>query len=179
MFRKAGQIRQASVMLDIMLAHGIEGLPIELLGDPQKARDRFRADTPFFIGEVKKLGKSMRSRWKAVRRKHISSYVIELQRRIRRAFIPGMKAALLHTTRKRLKQVVYLSRLTKRIKPKEIRFYGALEAAIGNLHDKESLLELFASVPGRTISMQGVSLRRAVAAERRQIAKAAKQFYDK
>lgn len=178
-FRQAGKIRQPSVMMELLLAHGMEGLPVESLGDSQKAKDKFRADTPFFVTRVKKLGRRLEPRWKSVRRKHITAYVKKLQRLIRRTFVPRLKSARLHRARKRLKKAIYLSRLTDGLKRKEVEFYSSLESAIGSLHDKEILLEFLSSLPGNTVSFEVDSIQKQATAERKLIGEMSLRYFRK
>lgn len=177
-FRKAGQIRQPAVMQELLMAHGME-VPLGRLGDSQKAKDKFRSHTPLFMTRVEKLGKRILPRWKHVRRKEISGYMKSLLKKVRKSFVPSMKTAQLHTTRKRLKKVVYLSRLTKQLSKKEVQFYASLEAAIGSLHDKQVLLEFLGSLPRREVTVQTRPIRLQVEAEREAISKLAGKFFRK
>lgn len=176
-FRKAGQIRQPSVMLELMMANRLEGLPVERLGNVGKARDRFRADTPFFMTEIAKLGKRMKPRWKKLRRKDITGYIKATRKQVKNALVPRLKPAQLHTTRKRVKQLIYLGRLSRRLDAKELRFYKDLDAAIGTLHDKESLLEFLLSLPRRAVTTPIRLLRRQIAEDRKAVAALAGRQY--
>lgn len=176
-FRKAGQIRQPSVMLELMMANRLEGLPVERLGDVGKARDRFRADTPFFMTEIAKLGKNMKPHWKKLRRKDITGYIKATRKQVKSALVPRLKAAQLHTTRKRVKQLIYLSRVSHRLGRKELRFCKELDAAIGTLHDKESLLEFLLSLPRRTVTSPIQLLRRQITEDRKAVGTLARMYY--
>lgn len=178
-FRKAGQIRQPSVLIELMLHYGVEGLPIERLGDPQKAAAKFRADTPFYMTQVKKLAKKLKSRFKHVRKKDITGYVKELEQFIRGTFVPRLNAKKLHTARKRMKQAVYLTGLTDRVSKEDRKFYSRMEGAIGALHDRESLLEFLAAMPRGVATAPRMLLKKQASAARKAIAQDAKAFYRK
>lgn len=178
-FRKAGQIRQPSVLIELMLHYGVEGLPIERLGDPQKAAAKFRADIPFYMSQVKKLAKKLRPRFKRVRQKEIARYVKDLEQFIRGTFVQRLNAKKLHTARKRMKQAVYLTGLTDRVSKEDRKFYSRMEGAIGALHDKESLLEFLAGMPRGVATAPRMLLKKQASAARKVIAEDARAFYRK
>jgi CHAD domain-containing protein len=178
-FRKAGQIRQPSVLIEVMLLYGVEGMPVERLGDPQKAAGKFRADVPFYMTTVKKLAKKLKPRLKKIRKRDIAGYVKELEEFIRGTFMPRLNPGKLHTARKRMKQIVYLTGLTDRLPKEERKFYSRMESAVGVLHDKETLLEFLAGMPRGIAATQKTLLRKQIAAERKAIALEAKAFYGK
>jgi hypothetical protein len=178
-FRKAGQIRQPSVLIEVMLKYGVEGIPVERLGDTQKAAGKFRADTPFYMTVVKKLAKRLKPRLKKIRKRDIMGYVKELEQFLRETFMPRLNARNLHTARKRMKQIVYLTSLTDRLPKEERKFYSRLESAIGLLHDKETLLEFLKAMPRGIAAAQKTLLRKQIASERKAIAMQAKAFYGK
>lgn len=179
-FRKAGQIRQPSVLMELMLMYGVTGLPVERMGDPNKAADKFRSDTPFYMTQVKKLGKKLRPAIKKIRKKDINGYVNELVKFIREALVPRLKARHLHAARKRMKQIVYLTGLTDQVSKEDRKFYSRMENDVGVLHDKETLLELLIGLPRtQEVAAAKLLLREQVTAERRDIAGKAKAFYQK
>ncbi|MBL7851465.1 MAG: CHAD domain-containing protein [Cyclobacteriaceae bacterium] len=179
-FRKAGQIRQPAVLIELMLMYGVSGLPVERLGDPKKAADKFRSDTPFFMTQVKKLGRKLRPRIKKIRKKDINGYIKELEKYIRETLVPRLNASQLHSARKRMKQIVYLTGLTDRVSKEDRKFYSRMEKDVGVLHDKETLLELLTGLPRKQdVTAAKMLLKKQVAAERKEIAAKAKAFYQK
>jgi CHAD domain-containing protein len=178
-FRKAGQVRQPSVLIEVMLLYGVEGMPVERLGDSQKAAGKFRADTPFYMTTVKKLAKKLKPRVKKIRKRDITGYVKELEEFIRGTFLPRLNPRKLHAARKRMKQIVYLTGLTDRLPKEQRKFYSRMESAVGMLHDKETLLEFLMTMPRGIATTQKTLLRKQIAAERKAIALEAKTFYRK
>jgi len=176
-FRKAGQIRQRALLAELMLSYGVEGLPLEQLGEPQRLEAKFRADIPFFIPQVEKLGKKLRPRMKKVRRKDVAGYVMELEEFIRDTFVPRLNPRRLHAARKRMKQRVYLTRFYDGLLKEDRKFYSDMENAIGVLHDKEILLEYLAGMPRGVATTSKTLLRSQIATERKAISTAATVFY--
>lgn len=178
-FRKAGLIRQPSVLIEVMLLYGVDGIPVQQLGDSQKAAGKFRADIPFYMTTVKKLAKKLKPRVKKIRKRDITGYVKELEEFIHGTFVPRMNPRKLHAARKRMKQIVYLTGLTDRLPKEERKFYSRMESAIGVLHDKEILLEFLTGMPRGIATKQKALLRRQITAERKAIGLEAKAFYSK
>jgi hypothetical protein len=128
---------------------------------------------------VKKLAKRLKPRLKKIRKRDIMGYVKELEQFLRETFMPRLNARNLHTARKRMKQIVYLTSLTDRLPKEERKFYSRLESAIGLLHDKETLLEFLKAMPRGIAAAQKTLLRKQIASERKAIAMQAKAFYGK
>ena len=176
-FRKAGQIRQPSILIELMLLYGVEGMPVEQLGDARNEAGKFRADVPFYMTQVKKVGRRLKPRLKKLRKRDVAGYVKELEKFIHGSFVPRFNPRKFHTARKRMKQVVYLTGLSDRLSNVDRKFYGKMESAIGGLHDKEILLDFLAGMPRRVATAPKMVLRKQITAERRAIVAEAKAFY--
>ena len=176
-FRKAGQIRQPEVMLHLLIRHGLEGLPIDKLGDPKKHQDEFHVEIPFYMEQIRSHGKEIRDQLKKVRSRDVLKYLSKQMKAIKSRLVPKMNAKELHYVRKKIKLVVYLSGPVKLLGKKKSTFYSDLEQAIGKLHDQEVLLGFLkaSSVPIDPTVI--TSLRKSCTHDRRAIAAMAKEFY--
>lgn len=176
-FRKAGQIRHPGVIRELVLVHGIEGVPPASVADLQAAQDKFRANVPFYISQVQKFDGKLAKWLKRISTEDLAAFVRKREKSVKPVFVPAFKPTRLHRARKRIKQVFYISGLVECVKPKDRKIYSRLEKAIGSLHDKEILLELLATLPGATDPSSVARLRRTCSEERKAIHGMAVNFY--
>lgn len=176
-FRKAAEIRHAEVMLHQLIGHALEGLPIDQLGDPKKLQEEFRSEVSFYLQQIERHGVEIRGQLKRLRKKHLLGYLGWQMKKIKSRFVPKMRAKELHTVRKSIKGVIYLSHFVDLVRKRKLKFYARLEEAIGNLHDQEGLLEFVKETSVQVDPAVIATLRKACARDRKAIAVLAREFY--
>ena len=177
-FRKANQIRQPQLMVHLLIAHGLEGLPIEQFGDSLKHQEEFRAEIPFYLEQLGGTGKEIKSELKRVRSNDVRNHLRKQMKAIRSRLFPKLKPKDLHKVRKRAKSVVYLAKFSDLLSRRKRKFYAILEDAIGRLHDKELLLEVLNTSPTQIDPATVAGLRKTCARDRKAIGSLANEFYD-
>lgn len=176
-FRKAGSIRHGAVMLQLLMAHNLEGLPVAVFEDSKEHEEEFLAEVPFYIEQMTRHAEKVQQDIKSVRSKDIEKFLRKRMKMVQSKLYPVMKPRELHNVRKSIKQVVYLSDLVDQLGDKKKRFYARMEDAIGKLHDNEVLLTFLKTNPEHVDPTTVKGLRKACAADRKVIAQRAKKFY--
>ncbi len=176
-FRKAGQIRQGEVMLQLLIAHNLEGLPVAPFEDGKEAEEEFRAEVPFYIELMTRHAEKIQHDVSDVRARDLEKFLRKQMKRVQSRLYPVLKPRELHNVRKSIKQIVYLSDLLDLLSQKKKRFFSRMEEAIGKLHDKEVLLEFLKTIPVQVDQTTVKTLRRACAADRKELEQRAAKFY--
>lgn len=176
-FKKSGQIRQASVLTELMLRYGIEPVPTASPAALKNAQDQFRTAVPFHLQTVRRLEKQLTRLVRDISRKDVRRYVQKREKLIRKILIPEMQVAKLHLARKHMKQVFYLTGVSPVIVPEDRMAYSRMEKIIGAIHDKELLItHLQKHGSGVEISKIG-ALKNSFEADREELGKHVDAFY--
>ncbi len=176
-FRKAGQIRHGEVMMQLLIAHNLEGLPVAPFEDSREHEEEFRAEVPFYIEQMTRHAETVQEDVKGVRAKDLEKFLRKKMKMVQSKLYPVLKPRELHNVRKSIKQLVYLADLLKLLGPRKKRFYSRTEEAIGKLHDKEVLLAFLKTIPKHVDPSTVKTLRKACATDRKVLAQRAKKFY--
>jgi len=176
-FKKSGQIRQAAVLTELMLRYGIEPVTTGSPASLKRAQDRFRADVPFHLHTVRKVGKPLARYIKRISRRDISRYIKKREKLVRRIFVPKMQASKFHLARKHIKQVFYLSGLAPVISSKERVRYSRMEKIIGAIHDKELLMAYLQKYGAGVEGMKIAALKRSCTSDHQSLRRLVRSFY--
>ncbi|MHA4847853.1 CHAD domain-containing protein [Flavitalea antarctica] len=154
-FRSAGAIRDADVLIGLLEQYQIEANYDELIpGDIKESIAAFNSALPVYIANVKRLWNKLKNDLKRVDRGELKRYVRRKKKEIELKLNPQPQMSSLHKTRKAIKEIIYLSEADDILKEKEKKFYDQMQDVLGELHDKEVLLELLRVKNNKTIVSQ-------------------------
>ncbi len=142
-FRKAGKIRDADVHQHLLVSHEIDKGHCTT-GDVSRRKQSkfFESNIPNFIKTVKRQRNKLEHTLKRVKKNDLSRFLRKQQEEIKSQLFPRPKMRYIHKTRKAVKEVVYLSEPNGSLTRNEINFYDKMQKKIGELHDKQLLLQL-------------------------------------
>ena len=83
----------------------------------------------------------------------------------------------LHETRKAIKEIIYLSEADDVLKKKEMKLYDQMQEVLGELHDKEVLLELLKMKNNMAINTQCKTIESACDSDKKEILRLAMAKY--
>ena len=142
-FRKAGKIRDADVHEHLLRNHEMDKDHCTI-GDVSRQKQfiSFASNIQSFIKTVKRQRNKLEPDLKRVKKNDLSRYLRKQQEEIKSQLFPRPKMRYIHKTRKAVKEVVYLSEPNGSLTSNEINFYDKIQKKIGELHDKQVLLQL-------------------------------------
>lgn len=140
-FRLAGEIRESDLHLQWLSA---QGFPAQTATISKKIAG-FQENIPLFLQQLQKQQKKLIASTKKIHRKELKRFLHKRSKKIRRSLYPFVQPEQLHSLRKMMKEVVYLSPLLDRYKEKRQRFFKAMEEEIGTWHDKKKLRDYLES----------------------------------
>ena len=141
-FRRADDIREPEVITGLLLKYQMDGIKDDLiLTNGRHSANAFESDIPNLIKTVKSRRHKLKPYFKYVRRNEFMRYLRRKKRKVKSKLYPKPAMSIIHTIRKEIKEVIYLSVVDGKSKKKEINFYGKTQDTIGQLHDKQVLLE--------------------------------------
>jgi len=176
-FRKAGLIRHSDVMIRLLIANNLEGLPIAQ-EDTTVHQEAFKAEIPFYIEQMTRHSRETLKLVSDVGRRDLQDFLRKRLKFIKSRLYPVLKPGELHNVRKSIKQLIYLSGLVDLLGAKKQKFYSRMEDAIGQLHDKEVLVSFLKSLAEVADPQVIKALRKACDRDRKAIAQMARKFYD-
>ena len=177
-FRKAGAIREPDVMFKLLVAYQIEKVQESKLGsDKSQLIQTFRDDIPLFIKTARKEWKKLKPVLTKVHRKDFKNYLLERIHDVELHLSPKPIMKDIHKTRKTIKEILYLSKVNNLLSPKDDKFYGELENVIGQLHDKQMLLDLLSKSNGKDGDLRLNMLKSQCSVDKESITNLALDYY--
>jgi CHAD domain-containing protein len=139
-FRKAGAIREPIVLHSILNDKQQSELksrhPSIVKGAGVEA---FLDDTPFFIEGILSAWTKIKPWVRKESRKDFNAFIKKKKKEIERGLFPTPDMDTIHTTRKNIKALLYLSKIKNELTKEEETFYHEMEQTIGQWHDKQVL----------------------------------------
>ncbi len=173
-FRQAGAIREPEVNAALATHYGIEpGQHLNTFSETHK--EIFLLDAPVFIHRLRKNRNKLTKLAKGISKKDCIKVMKDLDRLVRISLSPVVVQARLHKTRKTIKNILYLDQVSKALSTEQKNFLNTVEVLIGELHDKQNLLDSLAG-KSEQVSVDVHALERKDLSKIRQLSKA---FYAK
>lgn len=143
-FRRAGEIRQADMVNELFQIHKIK--PQQINGRSAAAnRDlilSFQKELPSFFLSIKKKKASIITSFREVKHTCFKKYLDFQKKELQKKIFPRLNQRELHRTRKKIKEILYLSPIAKKSKEELDPFYDKLQILIGLWHDKQTVMTL-------------------------------------
>jgi len=172
-FRKADAIRQSEVLASLLSKYPEEGQLLPQTEHP--SLETFESGVPEYLQTVKTQSKNLKPYLKKIKRHAIGRYLKHQYKKIKGKLYPHLALKDIHKTRKSIKEALFIAGSADHLKKKKKKFYDTLQEAIGNLHDKQLLLQLLNKHGGDRHDHH--ALRAACAQDIRQIRSLAAAFY--
>lgn len=177
-FRRAGEIREPEVLTSLLLAYNIPGIHDQSIDrSSEKLALSFSNDVPSFTTIVNKQWLKLKSHFGKVKRKDLVHYLKKTKRNIKAKLYPEPATDLIHKARKLMKEFMYLSQATRRSEKKVNQFYKTEVELIGELHDRQVLLNLLTKSNGAVDKILIQKIKIECNAKKTKIKKRALQFY--
>jgi CHAD domain-containing protein len=177
-FRKAGAIREPEVLNKISTEYSVSASGKENSGQEKSAVEIFIDDVPFFIKSILQQWKRIKPLIANIHRKELNEYMRELKKRVQNKLTPKPKMADIHKTRKAIKEILYLSKITGRISKRARTFYSDMEEVIGQWHDKQTLLNNVPQLKGKSAHKNKLmQLKKASLKDQEKITQLARAYY--
>lgn len=147
-FRKAGEIRQADVLNELFRIYTIKAQHIidaKALLVNRELIPTFLNDVPKFLSSIEKKKEGLLGSFKGVNRLSFEKYLQLKEQELKGKVFPQMNQHELHKTRKIIKEILYLSVITKKSKRNLDPFYDKVQGLIGQWHDKQNAMTLLNS----------------------------------
>ncbi|AYB35036.1 CHAD domain-containing protein [Chryseolinea soli] len=139
-FRKADAIRQSEVLTSLLTKYPEEGLQLPPTEHPPL--ETFESKVPNYLQTVKAQSEKLKPYLKKIKDRDIGRYLKHQYKKIQSKLYPHLALKDIHKTRKSIKAALFIAGSTDHLKKKKEKFYDTLQEAIGNLHDKQLLLQL-------------------------------------
>lgn len=149
-FRRAGEIREPEVISGLLLAHNIAGVHDKSIdGNNTELVSKFCADIPASIDAVNKQWTKLEPVFKKIKAKDLDRFLRKTKKHIKSKLYPKPDMDLIHRVRKSIKAFIYLSETDHQKKKKLMKFYKKEVETIGELHDRQVLLNLVTKQNGK------------------------------
>ncbi|MBI1767172.1 MAG: CHAD domain-containing protein [Bacteroidetes bacterium] len=177
-FRRAGGIREPEVLSSLLLAYNIPGVHDQSIdGNGEKLAISFSNDVHSFIDIVNKQWQKLESAFGKVRKKDLVQYLKKTNKNIKAKLHPEPAIDLIHKVRKSMKEFKYLSQSIQGSRKKRRKFYSAEIELIGDLHDRQVLLNLLNKGNGAADKVTIEKIQKECDAKKDKIKKRALRFY--
>jgi len=177
-FRRAGEIREPEVVSRLLLAHNITGVHDQSIdGNSSDLVERFCEDIPAFIYAVNKQWTKLKSVFSKLKAKDLENFLRKTRKDIKSKLYPKPDMDLIHSVRKSIKAFIYLSEADHQDKKKLMRFYKKEVEAIGELHNRQVLLNLITKQNGRADRTAIKKIHQECSDLKDQVAKMALKYY--
>jgi CHAD domain-containing protein len=176
-FRKAGGIREPEVLRRLLTNYPAQKKNSKAIVDRGLAVEAFLEDIPYFVDRISGQWKKLKPRVANIRRKDFDHYVRSKEREIDSKLSPKPIMKDIHKTRKAIKAMLYLSKVKDDLPESTKTFYAEMEETIGQLHDKQVLLENLKKLNGQAGKARVGKLTSGCAQDKKKIEKMAKAFY--
>jgi len=142
-FRKAGEIRQTDVLEELFRKYKINPRIVEKKAnlDSRKLISSFQKGSPAFISSLEKQ-RNLSDSFKKVKHSCFRNYLNRKKLELQRQLYPQLNQRELHKTRKTIKEILYLSPITKKSNKKPDPYYDKLQVMIGEWHDKQIVVAM-------------------------------------
>jgi len=142
-FRRADEIREPEVLIQLLLQYTIKGIDDDRIFDNRENLiAAFNTDIPYFIKMVKTRANKLGDFFSEVHGDDFKRYLRKKKKEVKSQLFPKPRMRTIHKVRKAIKAIIYLSEVQSYLKKKEAKFYAKIESTIGRLHDKQVLLLL-------------------------------------
>lgn len=138
-FRKADAIRQPEVLAGLLSKYPEEQGQLPPVDHPPL--ETFESNVPEYLDTVKAESKKLKPYLKKIDRRDIGRYLKHQYKKIKSSLYPHFVLNDIHKTRKFIKAALFIAEPTDHIKKKKEKFYNKLQEIIGELHDKQLLLQ--------------------------------------
>ena len=172
-FRKADAIRQSEVLASLLSKYPEEGRQLPQAEHP--SLEAFESKVPNYLQTVKAQSKKLKPYLKKIKRHDLGRYLKHQYQKIESKLYPHLALKDIHKTRKSIKAALFIAGSTDHLKKKKEKFFDTLQGAIGDLHDKQLLLQLLKKNDGDRQNHH--ALRSACARDIRHIRSLAADFY--
>jgi len=151
-FRKAGDIRKADVMRELLLQYTVIKKPVA--SSSVKSIKKFEENLSGYLKDIKKQKRIILKEVCKIKSRTYKSYLQKKNEALNEFLAKSIEEKDLHFLRKLVKEVIYLSSATKE-KTKINTFLLEIELLIGNWHDKRLLMDwMKENMPAETIAIQ-------------------------
>jgi CHAD domain-containing protein len=179
-FRKAGSIREPDLIARMLRQYKVDEAVGDLIpGNVERSAAAFKSDVPGYIDVVKKHAKKLSVLSRQVDHDDFKSYLANRKKEVKSQLYPRPKMAIIHKVRKGIKELMYLSELEEDVKKREVKFYDNMQDVIGQLHDKQVLIDLLKNRSARNHRAQVSSLNSECFSEKQEISRLASDYYKK
>lgn len=146
-FREAGKIREPGEFRKHLIRYTADTAVVQLIrmASPNVLKN-FKKSISGFVKDVKKVERKVLKRSKHVNQKIMKKYLLSLDKSIKKNLYPKLNPFTLHSTRKVIKELMYLSPLSKNQKNIP-SFYPDIANTIGLWHDQQLVLQLLMPNP--------------------------------
>lgn len=172
----AGRIRNADVLLQLLLQYHVKGWPVEDTPSYQALLTTFRLQIPEFIKQAKKKGMKLESFSGKVNRNMFNRYLRRKRKKVKGELSPIPQMSMIHEIRKDIKEVLYLSQVNKSVS-KHHGFYDKMQELIGTLHDKQVLLDLLKKDNIKLTRTEEEMIQSDCLSDKKEIIRLASEFY--
>ena len=177
-FRKAAEIRASNVNEHLLMSHEMDkGDATPGHANVKKLIRSYVSSIPSFITTTKRNRNKLKTEVTHVKRNDLVRYLHKKQKEIKSQLFPRPKMRHIHKTRKDVKEVMYLSEANGKVSNKEINFYDKMQEKIGELHDKQMLLQLLKKKSDQTGKTQFEGIKAECLADKKEIIHLATTFY--
>lgn len=146
-FREAGKIREPIELRKHLTRFAADTAIVKLIRMPSsKILQNFKKNISGFVKEVKKVERKVLKRSKRIDQKMMEKYLVSLDKTIKKDLYPKLNPFTLHGTRKIIKELIYLSPLSKE-RRNIPSFFTETANTIGLWHDKQLVLQLLMPNP--------------------------------
>ncbi len=177
-FRRAGEIREPEILTRLLLEYGIPGVHDPKIDQGnEKLITSFCNDVPLFIGIVNEQWHTLKPVFNELSKKRIVHYLRKTRKKIKSKLYPKAEMNLIHKVRKSIKGFIYLSE-DRQPNKKLVHFYAKEAVAIGELHDRQILLNLMAKENGTSDKALIKKIKAECVSKKGEIVKRALKFYE-
>lgn len=177
-FRRAGEIREPEVLSGLLLTYNIPGVHDQCIeANSEKLAASFSNDVPSFVEAVNKQWLKLKSAFGRVKKKDLAHYLKKTNKNIKAKLHPEPATDLIHKVRKSMKEFLYLSQAIQQSRKKMLKFYSAEVELIGELHDRQVLLNLLNKNNGATDKVTVEKIQEECDVKKEKIKKRALRFY--
>lgn len=177
-FRRAGEIREPQVLSGLLLTYNIPGVHDQTIEESsENLIEAFCEDIPSFIDSVNKQWLKLKPFFQRLKRKDVEKYLRKIKKDIKSKLYPKPDMKLIHRVRKWIKTFIYLSGADHQSKKKLKEFYLKEVEAIGQLHDRQVLLNLITKQNGSADKTQIKKIKKECSDLRNRINKSALKYY--
>jgi CHAD domain-containing protein len=177
-FRGAGAIRETDVLARLLVRYQLGTINGGSIPKNEKTlMIAFESDIPRFVKTVKRRMKKLKPYVNRVSRPDFKRFLDRKKNEVKAQLYPKPKMLLLHKIRKAIKEIIYLSEADGKLKKKEAKFYDRIQSTIGDLHDKQVLLNLLKNRNDEASTTQYEIIKSECLSDKKQVLRLVINFY--